>query len=243
MDIRLALMSGVDIPFPELQTAIHQPKIKEISYIGEEGFFLAGQFLCLNKRLYIKDENLLQSTTNFQVFMTVLQDSHSLEAREHVLNLMALLFPNKQTLITPQSLILRDLENKETLIIDDNNFEIFQSYLSQILCLSSDLMGENREFNPKGKKAQEIAEKMLAGRKKVAAAKGEDKKSVFSRYVSVLTVGLHMPIQDCLDLTVFQLYDLMERYSMYIGWDIDIKSRLAGAKGEDKIENWMDEIH
>ena len=40
MDIRLALMTGIDIPVPELQTVIHQPTIKEISYMGEQDFFV-----------------------------------------------------------------------------------------------------------------------------------------------------------------------------------------------------------
>ena len=31
MDIRLALMTGVDIPIQELQLILHQPTIKEIS--------------------------------------------------------------------------------------------------------------------------------------------------------------------------------------------------------------------
>ena len=33
-DIRLALMCGSDIPVPEIQMAIHQPKIKEMDGIG-----------------------------------------------------------------------------------------------------------------------------------------------------------------------------------------------------------------
>ena len=36
----LALMTGVDIPIPELQLALHQPTIKEISYIGETEFLV-----------------------------------------------------------------------------------------------------------------------------------------------------------------------------------------------------------
>ena len=31
MDIRLALMCGTDIPLPECQLVIHQPRIKEIA--------------------------------------------------------------------------------------------------------------------------------------------------------------------------------------------------------------------
>lgn len=51
MDIRLALMCGVDIPAPELQAVIHQPSIKEISYIGEQSFFVGLQSLTVNKNL------------------------------------------------------------------------------------------------------------------------------------------------------------------------------------------------
>ena len=36
MDYRLALMTGIDIPIPECQLVIHQPSLKEISFIGEK---------------------------------------------------------------------------------------------------------------------------------------------------------------------------------------------------------------
>jgi hypothetical protein len=36
---------------------------------------------------------------------------------------------------------------------------------------------------------------------------------------------------------------MMERYSLYINWDIDIRSRLAGGKPKDEPENWMKNIH
>jgi len=28
---------------------------------------------------------------------------------------------------------------------------------------------------------------------------------------------------------IFQIYDLLERYTLFINWDIDVRSRLAGA--------------
>jgi hypothetical protein len=30
---------------------------------------------------------------------------------------------------------------------------------------------------------------------------------------------------------------------LYINWDMDIKARLAGAKSEKPLENWMKDIH
>jgi len=51
MDIRLALLAGADIPIPELQVAIHQPRIKEIALIGETDFFTGIQCLNINKSM------------------------------------------------------------------------------------------------------------------------------------------------------------------------------------------------
>jgi hypothetical protein len=52
-----------------------------------------------------------------------------------------------------------------------------------------------------------------------------------------------MSLTDCLNLTVYQLYDLIERYGLYISWDLDIRSRLAGGKPDSKPDDWMKNIH
>ena len=99
-------------------------------------------------------------------------------------------------------------------------------------------------YNPASKKAQEIANKMMQGRAKVAAQKGEIGTSTLARYISLLSIGISMSLNEILNLTIFQLYDLVERYMLYVKWDLDIKTRLAGGtpKDEDK-EGWMKNIH
>jgi hypothetical protein len=59
----------------------------------------------------------------------------------------------------------------------------------------------------------------------------------------MLTIGLHIPLLELIKLTMFQLYDLVERYMLYVSWDMDIRSRLAGATPESKPDNWMKNIH
>ena len=84
----------------------------------------------------------------------------------------------------------------------------------------------------------------MRGRQRVAAQKGEANTSLFSQYLSTITVGINsMSLQDAMDLTMFQLYDLVERYMLYLNWDMDIRSRLAGAKPDSQPENWMKNIH
>jgi hypothetical protein len=45
-------------------------------------------------------------------------------------------------------------------------------------------------FNPADEQARIIAEKLMRGRRRVAEIKGESNASIFSRYLSILTVGL-----------------------------------------------------
>ena len=240
-DIRLALMCGQDIPVPQLQVVIHQPKIKEIALMGESDFFIAVQCLNIDKNLFTQDKTILQTTNNFQIFMTIMSESSEKEKKIATQQLLTLLFPDFKILFTPRAIMMQGTD--VTITIDESNFEFLQEVLKQIFCVSNK-NNQQAGFNPANKKAQEIAEKLMRGRKRVAEQNGSANASIFSQYLSILTVGLSsMSLQELMDLTMFQLYDLVERYQLYISWDIDIKSRLAGAKPDDKPDNWMKNIH
>ena len=238
-DYRLALMTGVDIPIPELQLVIHQPTIKEISMIGEQDFFIGIQMLCVDKKIYIEDESLLANTTNFQIFMTMLEQKQMADKKQAVQQVLTLLFPQAKVIFTPRSIFLNICEGNVT--IDEGNFEKLQEILIQQFCLQG---SGQEQFNPQSKKAKEIAQKLMKARQKVAQQKAtENSGSMFTQYLSVLTIGTFLTLKDAMELTMYQLYDLIERYSMYLNWDIDIRSRMAGAKGDKPVENWMKQIH
>lgn len=231
-------MTGVDIPIPELQTTLHQPTLKEISFLGEREFLTGIQCLSIQKNMLIEDESLLSTTTNFQIFMTVMNDKMTADKKQNVLAALRLLFPNNQIFITPRAISLGGAA-----VIDENNFEKIQQIIGQVFCLSKT---DQSSFNPANKKAKEIANKLMKARQRVAAQKAAEngEGSAFAQYISALTVGLgSMSLQDCINLTMYQLYDLVERYSLYINWDIDLKSRLAGAKPDKPVDNWMKNIH
>lgn len=241
MDIRLALMCGVDIPAHELQAVIHQPSIKEISYIGEQNFFVGLQSLTVNKNLLPQGNSLLESTTNFQIFMTIMKEQETRDKKEAVMTLFQLIFPDTQVVMTPMSIILNKEGQSST--IDENNFEILQDYIKEIFCVNSGPMDQTT-FNPADEKAREIAEKLMRGRQRVAEQKGEARSSAFGRYLSILTIGLNaMPLSEAINLTMYQMYDLVERYTLYLNWDLDIRTRLAGGKPDSKPDDWMKNIH
>lgn len=242
-DLRLALMAGIDIAVPECPVVIHQPRIKEIAYLGEKEFLTAVQTLCLQKNMFQMDESVSSAVNNFQIFMTIMNNEETKDKKQMVTNLLNMICPNYKIGFTPRTIFF----NKEdsNIILDEGNFDSFQEILRQVFCVNSGAMGDNNAaFNPADDQARKIAEKLMRGRQRVAAQKGEGAGSIFAQYTSILTVGLSsMSLHDILNLTMFQMYDLVERYSLYINWDLDIKTRLAGGKPDQSPDNWMKNIH
>ena len=236
-DIDLALFTGVDIPIPSCQLIIHQPSISEISMIGEKNFLSGVQTLCIDKDQFKEDKENLSNTTNFQIFMTIMQEKEAKEVRASVLEAMSLIVPNAKITITPRALLLN--LNEANIIIDEGNFEDFQNILRQVFCLKK----KEDDFNPANEAAKKIAEKMKKAKAKLAHLKGEDVGSIYARYVSALAIGLKMSVKTLTTYTIYQINDQLERFGLWNNWDLDIRSRLAGAKGDGKPEDWMRNIH
>lgn len=229
--INLALITGVDIPIPECRLTVHQPSIKEISVMGEREFFRGVQTICISKPM---DRNDLANISNFQIFMKIVMDKAEKGRKQNVLDTLFILFPKYKVTILPRSLLFNT--DNENIIIDENNFSSLQEVLRQISCLNG---SKGDQFNPGNAAAAEIARKLERGRQRVAAQKqgAGNNASVFSQYLSILSVGLHMSLQDLSNLTVYQFYDLIDRYTLYINWDLDLRQRLAGGTPDSKPDN------
>lgn len=240
MDTRLAMICGTDVPVESCQLVLHQPRLEEIALIGEKNFFSGVQTLCLHKTMFIEDKILLATTTNFQIFMMIMSEKEAKDKKDAVKQVLTLLLPDWQVMITPNSLVFK--KDDVTTLVDEENFDDFQQALRDIFCMEDGPM-DQQTFNPVNDKAKEIADKIMKGRQKVAELKGTTNVSVFTQYISMLTIGLHISMLDLKKLTMFQLYDLVERFMLWLNWDIDLRSRLAGAKPDEHPENWMKNIH
>ena len=207
-DIDLALFTGVDIPVPECGIIVHQPTIKEISMIGEKQFLTGAQMLCIDKDSLKQDGKDLSNTSNFQVFMTIIGAEEMKETKAAIIEAMSLIVPNSKITFTPRSLLLN--YNGTNIIIDEGNFEYFQDILRQVFCLKK----KEEEFNPANAAAARIAEKIKKGRQKVARLKGDDVGSIYARYISALAIGLHLPLDSLINYTIYQIQDLLERFSL-----------------------------
>lgn len=240
-DIRLALMTGVDIPVENMPLVIHQPTVKEISMISEREFFTGAQCLTIKKSMFAEDKTLLENSNNFQIFMTVMASPETIDKKASVLQVLSLLFPNYKVIFTPRSLVLNSEEGNFT--IDESNFEQLQEYFDKIFCVTNGPM-DQQSYNPANAKAKEIAEKLMRGRQRVAEQNGSANQSIFTQYASILTIGIQsMGLDKLINLTMFQMLDLMERYMLYVNWDIDLKTRLAGGKPDKQPDNWMKNLH
>lgn len=247
---KLQLISGVDIPIPEFESSIHQPTILEISYIGELEYFQAIQLLCFDKNTIIaanpKGASSLTKMNNFEIFMTLIEGPDGVQMKNQILSVLTILFPQHTVQFLPRGLFFNNTTEKKSFTLDERNFDVLRDILNEISGLRNAAGGQNGAFNPKGELAAKIAAKLMKGRQRAASQNGGSSSSegVLARYVSILTVGLNsMSLKECLNLTVYQLYDLIERYGLWVSWDLDIRSRLAGGKPDSKPDDWMKNIH
>lgn len=241
----LMLLSGIDIPFPQAQINIHQPTIKEISYIGEEAFFLGCEFLNFSKNvLSMEDKSNLKNKSDFDVFMSIIKDkSIAIQKSKISANMvLSLMFPEYSIHFEEDSISIEDKEmNKHS--INNKNFEAFKEIIVNMFCLKQDI-GNGPIYNPSGPMAEKIVAKLNKGRATAAEAKGETKKiAILSRYISILSVGQNKNFEDLLKYTVYQLFDEFNRFEKKTDFDWSMRAKMAGAKGLDEIENWMIDIH
>ena len=249
---QLTLISGIDIPIPEIRVNIHQPTIREIAYVGERDFYHAASILRIDKEelslreeMTDEDKSFLLSQTNFQILMSMIS-GESPEAKllkVKLLTFLTLLFPTYTIDIEERMWFLNSTEGKGAAIIDENNFEVLQHIVGEILCLNKT---SEEEFNPANERARIIAEKLKRGRAKAAALRGEKSEqqdSILSRYISGLSIGTNsLDINKLLELTLYQLFDQLERYGLYTAYDISMKARMAGASDVEDVD-WLKNIH
>lgn len=250
----LGLLAGNDIPFQQAQLIIHQPKIKEIAYIGEDNFYAGCQLLTFSKdKLDNQDKIHLEQLSDFKILMTIIKnkDTVIMKRKAEVEMVLSLLFPQYQINFLPESIMLFKRDNEtnqiESHLIDQHNFQMFRKHLKIIFCLQDDTSGIGRKYNPGGPQSRALVQKFKMRQKKLAELRNKDKKdqsiSILSRYISILAVGLGKDMNQLLQYTVYQLFDEFRRLRMKDDFDRFISFRLAGAKDIEQKEYWMENIH
>lgn len=244
LDNDLLLLSGNDIPFYGGHINIHQPTIKEIGYIGEEEFHIGSRFLLFDKdSLVLEDKSDLDNKSNFNIFMSVMNSKQVAKHRTNAMMVLTLMFPNVRFKIDKDKILLQQENINVESSITEYNFDEFQDIVRQMFCL--DIIEGGKVYDPADALAKKIAEKLQKRQQILAKQKGEDNKKInlFSRYISILAVGLQKDMNTLLNYTVYQLFDEFKRYQMKQDFDIYVQAKMAGAKEVEEVKNWMDDLH
>ena len=239
----LLLLSGNDIPFPQAQLIIRQPRLKEIAYITEQRFWFGCEILKFSKEnLTTQDKVDLSNMSNFNIIMMIIQEKNlqAYQAKLNGLSLLALLFPTKEILLEKGAIQLRDNQTGEVNEINEDNFEAFKEIIITMFCLTNK---ENKQYNPSGQLAQKIADKIKKGRQKKAKLAPDSKIAILSRYVSILAVGEKKNINDLMNYTIYQLMDEFNRFELKLRYDSWQRFKAAGCSGMDDPEDWLKDIH
>lgn len=239
----LLYLSGNDIPFREAGLNICQPRIKDIALLGEDSFYAGVEFLKFDKDiLAIEDKTHLENKSNFEVLIAIMNEKNlTIQTQKlQVTMVLALLFPEHSIEIKRDCISLK--KQGQEYQINDSNFENFKKILKHMFCLDGKDNGD--DYNPSGRMAQQIAEKLKKRHQRISQEKEPNKKiSILERYVSVLAVGEQKDINSLLDYTVYQLFDELKRYQLKVAWDLTLKARMAGAKDMKDAEDWMKDLH
>lgn len=231
----LQIITGVNIPVPELGLTLRQPKIFEISMLSEQNYFIALQLFRMSK------ENLKvnrEEVTDWSIFQEAL--TQKLEGVDNprmlISNFLQLFLIEKMTL-GPRSIILDGADGIKN--IEPEQFSLFRKYICEIGGESL-LVPAEEQFRPKNKRAAEIAEKMKKARKRLAAQnpKPKNNKGFLSKYVRGVATVTANSLEQVNNMTILQLNNLMHQYFAWESYDLEVRSRLAGAKGDDKLVHW-----
>lgn len=244
MTNRLLLQTGGDIPFPEARITVHNPTMEEIGFIGEDSFHPGCQFLNFSiEDLSLEDKIDLEGKTDFDIFMSIMCSSDNLVYKNNAKMVLALLFPEYKINFSENIGIIfeRESDNYKT-CIDRHNYNTFKEILISMFCLA-ELSGKHGDYNPIDEKAKRIAEKLKKGHQKSNSQEENKEISIFSRYISILTVGQKKNVNDFNNYTVYQLMDEMRRFQLKQSYDMYVKAKMAGAQNVEEVDNWMDDIH
>ena len=266
---KFLLMSGEDIPLTTSNIVIHHPTLQELVnvFLYEDNFLTGFEFLFFSKdKLNEEEQIILQSLSDFEILLALLSQSEKSPMKIQLNFLKQFLFTfltdddeaslnsfisNKNFLKQFLSLLFNQYEikyneehivlnkGKYTYIIDEQLFDDLKIIINQMFPFHRG--NKQVDFNPSSKRAKEIADKIKKGREKVAKnkAKKEGAESLFDKYISILSVGLQIPIKQLYKNTTYQLFNMFERYEKKITYDVHLKAQLAGATGMKDVDHWM----
>lgn len=236
------LISGAPIHISELDLFIYQPRLYQIAEIGEERFYNYLSYFRIKKSLIlqnISDPMQLESLNNmteYEVLKALIDDEPDIEVGMSII--FKLIIKDLRSIKFNIGFIFINTEAGQQYIINNDSFLVIKDIVYQIFGLED----TKKEFNPTNKAAEEIVNKISDRRKKLSEMQGKKDQSILTDFVSILAVGLNcVNMKDILNLTIYQIFNIMKRFGMYSQYNIQIQALMQGAEDVELID-WLQKI-
>lgn len=245
----LELLSGRDIVVKELNLKFHQPTLNEVSLLGEQVFRTILRLCCADTDSLFKQASLKLQTemSNIELLYvyTKKEDVSGLSSKIKIF--FNILFPDYTVTFNEHDIFL--LHDKTLVRINQTNYEIFNKTLQEICGYDNSLNQSSPKYNPANKQAASIAEKLRKGQEKADSQKSSTaSQNFFARFASILSVGLGINLNEIMEYTLFQFYDITLRFQYHFSFSIELQMSALGATPKNKEEekdkkSFMDDIH
>lgn len=247
----LTLMTGQMVMIPDPPLMMTQPTLHSIGLLGQANFYTAVILLAYPSRVVKLSKEMKDFQFNdFDIIMQVMraEDDASKINSSLALMLLSMMFPQYEIKAVGNMILLNQKENGSQVIINSNNYENIRQAIIQIFKLE-ELVGsetiDNKDDSPMVKRIKEKFRK----RHEILAKKnkGSGKMDILSRYMSIVSIGLNIPMTDIKQYTVYELFDNYKRAQLKDEFDLYVKraTSFGGVKKEEKVVNWqksLDEI-
>lgn len=239
----LQLATGVDIPVEELGITIHQPRIEEISILGQDKYLIALQLFSFSpQNLPLQDKSINSWTILNQVIQQKIDGIK--DTRQLLINFLQLFFKEKLN-FGPRSLMLvgKDAQVKN---IEPENIDTLQSIVKSVGGYFLIDGQKEEEFKPANKMAAQIAEKMKKARERLAKVKAFEAggngqaKSFINTMIAAVTTKTANSLEQVNQMTLYQLNMIFKTYLNWESFELEVRTRLAGGgqKGEKNLVHW-----
>jgi hypothetical protein len=238
----LQLISGAPIVVPKLELIIYQPRLYQVAELGEEKFYEYLSYFKISKKVIlskVKDKEfieLLDQKTDYEILKLISENEPSIE--EGIITILKLVIKDIEVIKLNPFFIFIKTQAGQQYVINDEYFTIIKEILYKIFGLGK----EKQEYNPANSIAADIAKKLQERKEKLARLQGKKEQSMFADFISILAVGLNcVDISKILNLTIYQILNIMQRFGMYNQYNVQIQAMLQGAEDVELID-WLQKI-
>lgn len=218
-------LSGGQVAVPECGIFVTPPTARQIAQYGEDKFFEAISLITRLEDIVLEikqGDSRLSRYDNFQILMMILQEQEEME--DIFVSFFELICPNFTISFGDKSIDFKaDGSEYVNGRIHTYNYQSLKIILSELF-LPQDVQDE--QYNPANEAAAKIAEKLRKAKEQIKNQRrpdGEDKTSIIALYTSTIAVGMCLDINTVYNYTMFQIYDIYNRYWLKSKYDMYMK--------------------